>query len=127
MPYPTNTLCHYLNAESTFSDFHQANLRASNLKSDMSFPLCKQSVGFIGLGAMGLPMAENLAIKLPQSSQMFVFDVVAKGMNGLCSRHPERVVACSSAKELAERSVRVQFLILCSAQHEARSKQQAIF
>ena len=38
-------------------------------------PLTDRSIGFIGLGAMGKPMIQNLASKLPLTSTVFVHDV----------------------------------------------------
>jgi 3-hydroxyisobutyrate dehydrogenase len=65
------------------------------------------SVGFIGLGAMGKPMAEHLAKKLPPETLIYVFDVVQAAMDQLCTEFPNRVVKCANAKDLAEKSVRV--------------------
>ena len=38
-------------------------------------PLTDRSIGFIGLGAMGNPMLQNLVSKLPLTSTVFVHDV----------------------------------------------------
>lgn len=65
-----------------------------------------QHVGFIGLGAMGLPMAGHLAAKLPEETHIYVFDVVQTLLDQICQQYPEKVTACSSAKEVADRSVR---------------------
>ena len=63
------------------------------------------AVGFIGLGAMGKPMAINLARKLPQGSHIYVHDVVASAINELLVMFPEKLVNCHDAKEVAEKSV----------------------
>ncbi|KAK8229891.1 NAD binding domain of 6-phosphogluconate dehydrogenase-domain-containing protein [Phyllosticta capitalensis] len=60
-------------------------------------------IGFIGLGNMGQHMADNLVQKL-ESIRLHVFDMTRAPMEALVSRHPERVVACASAKEVAENS-----------------------
>jgi len=61
-------------------------------------------LGFVGLGAMGLPMAGHLAAKLPEHIQLFVFDINPASVNQLYDEHPKRVVKCSSAREVAEKS-----------------------
>ncbi|KIW42698.1 uncharacterized protein PV06_06220 [Exophiala oligosperma] len=61
-------------------------------------------LGFVGLGAMGLPMAGHLAAKLPESIQMFVFDINQASVDQLHSEFPRRIVKCSSAKEVADKS-----------------------
>ncbi|KIW50869.1 hypothetical protein PV05_09650 [Exophiala xenobiotica] len=61
-------------------------------------------LGFVGLGAMGLPMAGHLASKLPENIQIFVFDINQASVDQLCNDYPKRVVKCSSAKEVADKS-----------------------
>ncbi|KIW17555.1 hypothetical protein PV08_04749 [Exophiala spinifera] len=61
-------------------------------------------LGFVGLGAMGLPMAGHLAAKLPEDVQMFVFDINQASVDQLHSEYSKRVVKCSSAKEVADKS-----------------------
>jgi 3-hydroxyisobutyrate dehydrogenase len=65
-------------------------------------------LGFVGLGAMGLPMAGHLASKLPESIQIFVFDINQASVDQLCNDHPKRVVKCSNAKEVADKSVPIK-------------------
>jgi len=67
-----------------------------------------KSVGFIGLGAMGMPMLTNLARKLPDSARIFVHDVSSPLVSEAARKHPGRVVTCRDAKEVASRSVRVE-------------------
>lgn len=62
-------------------------------------------VGFIGLGTMGFPMAENLISKLPQQSKLFVYDVSAESVDKFKAKFPEAVVPCGSAREVTEQSV----------------------
>ena len=64
-----------------------------------------ETVGFIGLGAMGKPMARNLIEKLPTGSRIYLFDVVATGVHELCESHPKKCCQCSSPQEVAEKSV----------------------
>lgn len=66
-----------------------------------------RSVGFIGLGAMGKPMAGHLANKLPPETLIYVFDVVQAAVDELCAEFPNRVVKSSNAKDVAEKSVRI--------------------
>lgn len=64
-----------------------------------------QAVGFIGLGAMGQPMANHLANKLPEGTRIHVFDVVKPAIEQLCHDYPEKVKEEVSAKEVADKSV----------------------
>ncbi|QVM06214.1 hypothetical protein D8B26_000925 [Coccidioides posadasii str. Silveira] len=63
-----------------------------------------RSLGFIGIGAMGRPMAENLASKLPPPSIINIYDVSEKAMDELFMRNDGKIVKCSSAKDVAEKS-----------------------
>lgn len=64
------------------------------------------SVGFIGLGAMGMWMATHLAEKLPSNVMIHVYDIVPALMEDIGSKHPGKILGCSSPSEVAERSVR---------------------
>lgn len=64
-----------------------------------------RSIGFIGLGAMGKPMAVHLANKLPSETRIHVFDVVQTVVEQVCADFPDRVYKGSSAKDVAEKSV----------------------
>jgi hypothetical protein len=66
-----------------------------------------KSVGFIGLGAMGKPMAGHLANKLPANTSIYVFDVVEAAVDELCTEFPNRVVKGANAKAVAEQCVRL--------------------
>lgn len=64
------------------------------------------SVGFIGLGAMGKPMAVNLARALAPGSQIHVHDAVKALVDEFCTSLPDMTVKCASAREVADKSVR---------------------
>ncbi|KXX75583.1 3-hydroxyisobutyrate dehydrogenase, mitochondrial, partial [Madurella mycetomatis] len=66
--------------------------------------LLPNSVGFIGLGAMGKPMVINLAKNLPPNSQIYVHDTVDAPVDEICTRMPGIVVKSASAREVAEKS-----------------------
>ena len=68
-----------------------------------------KAVGFVGLGAMGKPMAKNLIEKLPPESQVYLFDVIATGVNELCEKYPKKCFGCSSPQEVANKSVSCEF------------------
>lgn len=63
------------------------------------------NIGFVGLGAMGWPMAANLVKKLPKHANFYVFDIIGSSMQKLQALDEERVIPCQSAKEVANRSV----------------------
>lgn len=63
-------------------------------------------VGFIGLGAMGKHMVEQLALKLPSEAQIYVYDVVDAAIDGIVTRYPGRMVHATSPKNVVENSVR---------------------
>lgn len=67
-------------------------------------------LGFVGLGAMGLPMAGHLAAKLPAHVRVYVYDINTASVDQLHSEFPDRVVKCASAKDVADRSVRFPIL-----------------
>lgn len=64
-----------------------------------------KKLGFIGLGAMGRPMLEHLANKLPSESRIWVYDVFEKVVDELCSQYPDRVLKGKSAKDVAQQVV----------------------
>jgi 3-hydroxyisobutyrate dehydrogenase len=65
----------------------------------------QSNVGWIGLGAMGLPMVELLTNRLPAETQIYVFDIVQDLIDKVVAVDGKRVHQCKSAKEVAERSV----------------------
>ncbi|KAI1638625.1 3-hydroxyisobutyrate dehydrogenase [Biscogniauxia mediterranea] len=62
------------------------------------------SIGFIGLGAMGKPMVNNLVKNLPAGSRVFVHDVVEASMEELRASYPSMIVKSTNAKEVTEQS-----------------------
>ncbi len=73
-------------------------------------------VGFVGLGAMGLPMASHLAAKLPEETCIYVFDIVQSLVDQLCESHSPKVLRCGSAKDVAHSSS-VIFTMLPEGKH----------
>ncbi len=67
-----------------------------------------QNIGWIGLGLMGLPMATNLVKKMDKSTVFYVYDVVEESVKKFVEAGEGRVTACSSSKEVADKSVREQ-------------------
>ncbi|KAJ5522789.1 hypothetical protein N7513_013362 [Penicillium frequentans] len=63
------------------------------------------SIGFIGLGAMGMWMADHLAEKLPPTTHLFIYDIITPLMNELYAKYPQKVVRCVSPKDVADQSV----------------------
>ncbi|EXJ75691.1 uncharacterized protein A1O5_00198 [Cladophialophora psammophila CBS 110553] len=61
-------------------------------------------LGFVGLGAMGLPMAGHLAAKLPDNVHIYAYDINTSSMEQLHSDYPNRVTKCSGVKEVADKS-----------------------
>jgi len=62
------------------------------------------TVGFVGLGAMGYCMTEQLVQKLPATTKICAFDVVQSVLERLSSESKGKVIPCSSAREVAEKS-----------------------
>ncbi|KAJ2901611.1 hypothetical protein MKZ38_001631 [Zalerion maritima] len=62
-------------------------------------------LGFIGLGAMGDPMASNLVSRSAKGSQLYIYDVSAIAMKSFAERHPASVVVCSSPREVSRQAV----------------------
>ena len=64
-----------------------------------------KSLGFIGLGAMGKPMLEHLANKLPEESRLWVYDIVEQVVDEVCAAFPDRVYKGTSAADVAQHVV----------------------
>lgn len=64
-----------------------------------------KSIGFVGLGAMGRPMATHLAKKLPDSTRIYVFDVAQSVVDDFVNEYPNKVFKGESAKDVADKSV----------------------
>ncbi len=72
-----------------------------------------QNIGWIGLGLMGLPMATNLLKKTDKSTTIYVFDVVKDVVEKFVEAGEGRVKACSSSKEVADKSVSKLMVVSC--------------
>ena len=68
-----------------------------------------KTLGFIGLGAMGKPMLEHLANKVPKESRIWVYDVVEDVMDEVCTKFPDRVMKGASAAHVAQHVVCATF------------------
>ena len=66
-------------------------------------------LGFVGLGAMGLPMAENLISKAAHGSKLYVYDISEDAMTQLAETHPGVVVVCQSPREVSQNTVSDQY------------------
>jgi 3-hydroxyisobutyrate dehydrogenase-like beta-hydroxyacid dehydrogenase len=64
-----------------------------------------KSVGFIGLGNMGLPMLENLIQKMSDATKFYIHDISSELLEQTTSKYSGKVEAMKNAKEVAERSV----------------------
>ncbi|KAK5947775.1 hypothetical protein OHC33_011202 [Knufia fluminis] len=64
-----------------------------------------RNVGFIGLGVMGLPMAKNLARKLPDGTKVAVYDLSTAAMDELSQEFPNKIVKANNAREVFSHSV----------------------
>lgn len=73
-------------------------------------------IGFVGLGAMGLPMAGHLAAKLPEETRIYVFDIVKSLVDKFCEKYGPKVTRCSSARDVASRSNTI-FTMLPEGKH----------
>lgn len=71
-------------------------------------------LGFVGLGVMGYPMAVNLFKKLDVGTKLHVYDVSSQVLSNFEQEAPHLVSVCSSAREVAERSVRSSNTIISS-------------
>jgi 3-hydroxyisobutyrate dehydrogenase len=69
-----------------------------------------KSIGWVGLGLMGYPMATNLLKKLDNTTQFYVFDVAKDLVDRFVNDGEGRVYACQSSKEVADKSVCHAFL-----------------
>jgi 3-hydroxyisobutyrate dehydrogenase-like beta-hydroxyacid dehydrogenase len=69
-----------------------------------------KTIGFIGLGLMGLPMVQNLIKKTPESTKFFVYDVVEDTLKKFCDEHSTRAKAMKNSREVAEEAVCMDLL-----------------
>ncbi|PYI03120.1 hypothetical protein BO78DRAFT_421847 [Aspergillus sclerotiicarbonarius CBS 121057] len=61
-------------------------------------------VGFIGLGAMGKHMAQQLVKKLPDTAHVYIYDVANAPVEELAQEHPGKVIPCTSPKHVTQNS-----------------------
>ncbi|KAM0185128.1 hypothetical protein ACHAPI_012278 [Fusarium lateritium] len=73
-------------------------------------------LGFIGLGAMGLPMASNLISKATQGSTLYIYDISEESTKYLAGKHRGSVEICSSARDVAQNAL-VVFTMLPEGSH----------
>jgi 3-hydroxyisobutyrate dehydrogenase len=71
-------------------------------------------IGFIGLGNMGSPMANNL---LKAGHELFIFDLVQASVKKLLDQHPGKVRALSAPKEVAAAGLDLIITMLPAAVH----------
>jgi hypothetical protein len=64
-----------------------------------------KSVGFIGLGMMGVPMVENLIRKSTEDILIYVNDVAEEPVKQLCEKYSDRVISRKTAKDIADVAV----------------------
>jgi ornithine cyclodeaminase/alanine dehydrogenase-like protein (mu-crystallin family) len=65
-----------------------------------------KNIGFIGLGIMGYPMAQNLFAKLPNETTLRIYDISKELLQKFqAETSKDRVQICGSCKEVAESSV----------------------
>lgn len=65
-----------------------------------------KTIGFIGLGMMGVPMVENLIEKTPNSTLLSLYDVDEETVKRICEKYHGRATARGNSREVAENSVR---------------------
>ncbi|KAK0361363.1 hypothetical protein LTR91_001930 [Friedmanniomyces endolithicus] len=63
-----------------------------------------KNIGWIGLGAMGYPIATNLLKKMSPDTQFHVYDVVQASVDKFVEDGAGRVHACMSSKEVTDKS-----------------------
>ncbi|KAG5661263.1 hypothetical protein KAF25_005385 [Fusarium avenaceum] len=73
-------------------------------------------LGFVGLGAMGLPMASNLISKAPKGSVLFIYDISEKSVKQLANKYNNSAEICKSAREVAQ-SADILFTMLPEGSH----------
>ena len=64
-----------------------------------------KSIGWIGLGLMGFPMARNLLNKMDSTTRFYVYDVQQDAIEKFEKQGEGRVHPCNSSKEVADKSV----------------------
>ncbi|KJR87774.1 3-hydroxyisobutyrate dehydrogenase [Sporothrix schenckii 1099-18] len=75
-----------------------------------------QTIGFVGVGAMGKEMVINLAKKTPEGIKLYIHDVNEAAVQELVASFPERISAKASAKDVAQSS-EIIFTMLPEGRH----------
>ncbi|KAF9878255.1 putative 3-hydroxyisobutyrate dehydrogenase [Colletotrichum karsti] len=65
------------------------------------------NIGFIGLGAMGSPMAKRIADALTDDSQVFVYDVVEAVLDELLASNPAKIQKAASPAAVAKQATTI--------------------
>lgn len=65
-----------------------------------------KTIGWVGLGLMGYPMALNLVKKMDPHTKFFVYDILQENVEKFVSEEKSRIEACESSEEVADKSVR---------------------
>lgn len=74
-------------------------------------------LGWVGLGAMGFPMADNLLRRIPTLDTLYIYDVDQRAIDHFMvksareSAREDRVVVAKSAREVSEKSVRSTYCV----------------
>ncbi|KAL2205505.1 hypothetical protein CC79DRAFT_1387394 [Sarocladium strictum] len=75
-----------------------------------------QKLGWVGLGAMGAPMASNLLSKSPHGSELYIYDLSEASMKLFIDRNGPNAIACTSPREVAE-NADIVFTMLPEGSH----------
>lgn len=70
-------------------------------------PLPQGTYGFIGIGVMGFPMAQNLRRKMPKESKLLICEVNQSQIDQFLdeTQPREQIEVISTPKEIAEKAV----------------------
>jgi len=95
----TLTIRHSLKRGQRFSAHLSTRSFSTTLNRDTDY-------GFIGLGAMGYPMAGNLRSKISASDSFIIFDQNRQALSNFQKEHDQHAVqVATSSREVAEKSV----------------------
>ncbi|KAI9723906.1 MAG: hypothetical protein M1828_004025 [Chrysothrix sp. TS-e1954] len=82
----------------------------------MALPNC---IGFIGLGQMGYPMAENLCKKTSSTTEILIYDVSQGPLNKLQAAYTNKVRICDNPRQVAEKATCIITMLPESSHVEA--------
>lgn len=110
--YASSPTCKFPHLPGAPELLYTANSKGPTILSQLRE--CKKSIktmsprelGFIGLGVMGYPMALNLLNRLETGTRLHVYDVSSQVLDKFKQEAPNLVSICSSARDVAERSVK---------------------